>query len=74
MALKHVYYHMRNELPDQVRCMMQDAWGWWTEMTQRDGMGREVGVGFRMGNTCTLMADSSQCMAEPIQYCKLISL
>ena len=27
-------------------------------MTQRDEMGREVGGGFRMGNTCTPMADS----------------
>ena len=26
-------------------------------MTQRDGMGREVGGEFRMGNTCTLIAD-----------------
>ena len=34
-------------------------------------MGREVGGGFRMGNTCTLLADSSQCMAKPIQYCKV---
>ena len=25
-----------------------------------DGMGREVGGVFRMGNTCTLMVDSSQ--------------
>ena len=25
-------------------------------MTQRDGMGREVGGGFRMGNTCTPMS------------------
>ena len=25
--------------------MIQDAWGWCTGMTQRDGMGREVGVG-----------------------------
>ena len=40
-------------------------------MTQRDGMGREVGEGFRMGNTCTPMEDSSQCMAKPIQYCKV---
>ena len=23
--------------------MIQDAWGWCTGMTQRDGMGREVG-------------------------------
>ena len=42
--------------------------------TQRDGMVREVGGGFRMGNTCTPVADSSQCMAKPIQYCKVISL
>ena len=30
----------------------------------RDGMGREVGGGFRMGDTCTHMADSCQCMAK----------
>ena len=30
-----------------------DAQGWCTGMTQRDGMGREVGGGFRRGNTCT---------------------
>ena len=40
-------------------------------MTQRDGMGREVVGGFRIGNTCTLMADSSQCLAKPIKYCKI---
>ena len=32
--------------------MILDAWGWCTEKTQRDGMGREEGGGFRMGNTC----------------------
>ena len=41
-----------------VRCRIQDAWGSCTGMTQRDGMGREVGGGFRMGNTCTPVADS----------------
>ena len=34
-------------------------------------MGRDLGGGFRMGNTCTPMADSSQCMAKPIQCCKV---
>ena len=34
-------------------------------------MGREEGGGFRLGSTCTLMADSSQCMAKPIQYCNV---
>ena len=42
----------------KVRCRIQDAWGWHTGMTQRDGMGREVGVGFRIGNICTPLADS----------------
>ena len=32
-----------------------------------------LGGGFTMGNTCTPMADSSQCMAKPIQYCKVQS-
>ena len=40
------------------------AQGWCTRMTQRDGMGREVGVGIRMGNTCKSMADSYQCMVK----------
>ena len=74
MALKHVYYHMWNGLPVQVRCMRQGARGWCTGMTQRDGMGREVGGGFRMGNTCTPVVDSCQCMAKLLQYCKVISL
>ena len=61
IALKHVYYHMWNRLPVQVRCMRQGTQGWCTGMTQKDGMGREVGEEFRMGNTCTPMADSCQC-------------
>ena len=44
--------------PVQVQCRIQDAWGWYTGMTQRDGMGREVGGGFRIGNMCTPMVDS----------------
>ena len=39
--------------------------------TQRDGMGREKGGGFRMGNTCIPVADSFQYWAKPIQYCKV---
>ena len=44
--------------------MRQGAQGWCTGMTLRDGMGREVGRGFRMGDTCTPMADSCQCVAK----------
>ena len=35
----------------QVRCTILGAWGWCTEMTRGDGMGREEGRGFSMGNT-----------------------
>ena len=40
------------------------AQGWCTGMTLRDGVGREVADGFRMGDTCAPMADSCQCMAK----------
>ena len=60
-----------NESPVQVRCTILDAWGWCTGTTQRDGMGREVGGGFRMGNTCIPVADSFWYMAKPIQNCKV---
>ena len=43
-----------------------DLEGWY-----REGGRREVEGSFRIGNTCTLMVDSSQCMAKPIQYCKV---
>ena len=53
-----------NKSPVQIRWMKQGSQGWCTGMTQRDGMGREVGGGFRMGNTCKPMTDSCQCMAK----------
>ena len=64
IALKHVYYHMWNRSPVQVGCMRQGAQGWCMGMTLRDGMGRDMGGGFKMGNTCTPMAESCQCMAK----------
>ena len=41
------------ELSDEL-----DAWGWCIETTQRDGMVREEGGGFRVGNTSIPVADS----------------
>ena len=61
-----VWAHMWDRLPLQVWCMRQGVQGWCTGMTLRDGMGREKGGGFRMGNTCTPMADSCQCMAKTL--------
>ena len=37
---------------------------WCTGMTLRNGMGRDVAGSFRMGDTCTPMADSCQCLAK----------
>ena len=45
-----ISYKKRMASPGSMR--IQEAWGWCTGMTQRDGMGREVGEGLRMGNTC----------------------
>ena len=52
MALKNVKCHVWNEMPVQVQYTMLDALGWCTGTAQRDGMGREEGGGYRMGNTC----------------------
>ena len=41
----------------------------WDDPEGWDGEGG--GRGFRMGKACTFMEDSSQCMAKPIQYCKV---
>ena len=48
VVLKVLTFHTR----------LLDAWGWCTGTTQRDGMGREEGGGFGMGNTCIPVADS----------------
>ena len=40
-------------------------------LVQRDGMGREEGGGFRMGNICIPVADSFRYLAKPIQYFKV---
>ena len=41
---------------------------------QRDGMGREEGGGFRMGNTCIPVTDSFLYLAKLIQYCKVLKI
>ena len=60
--LKHSVYRGKRENrtkdDKEVRCRIQEACGWCTGMTQRDGMGRDVGGWFRMGNTCIPVVDS----------------
>ena len=66
IALKHVYYQVRNRSPIQVGCMRQmlgagalgRPMGW-----DGEGGGRP-GAGIGMGNTCKSVADSCQCVAK----------
>ena len=48
--------------------MQQDAQGWGTGMTLRDGVGGRWEGGSGWEHTYT-MADSCQCMEQPPQYC-----
>ena len=50
------------------------AQGWCAWMTQRDGMGREVGGGFRMGTHLDPWLIHVNVWQKPLQYCKVISL
>ena len=52
-------------------CSHEITRGWCTGMTQRNGMGREEGGGFRMGNTCIPVVDSFRYLGKLIQYCKV---
>ena len=51
-----ISYNKRIASPGLMQ--VQEAWGWCTGMTQRDGMGKVVGGGFMMGNMCTPVADA----------------
>ena len=52
-------------------CLIQDTGC--LGLVHRDDPERWYGVagGFRIGNSCTPVVDSCQCMAKPIQYCKV---
>ena len=60
----NIMYEMNSQV--QVRCMILEAWGWCTGMTQRDGTGREVERGFRMRRV------SSNNIEGPVQVLALI--
>ena len=75
-ALKHVYCHMWTRSPVQVRCMKQGTQSQCTGTTQRERRGREVGVGFRMGDTWWIhpWLIHVNVWQNPPQYRKVISL
>jgi len=45
---------------DETGCSGLEHW----DDLLREGMGREMGGRFRMGDTCIPMADSCECMAK----------
>ena len=50
------------------------AQGWCTGKTQRDGMGREVGGGFRWGTHVNPWLIYVNVWQNPLQYCKVFTL
>ena len=50
------------------------ARGWYTGMTQRDGMGREVEGGSGWGTHINPWLIHVSVWKKPLQYCKVISL
>ena len=71
MALKHVYYHVRNKSPVYVQYRIQDAWGWCTGMIQRDDMGWEVGGGVQDWELMYTRGGFMSMYGKTIQYCKV---
>ena len=74
MALKHVKYHIVKRIASPGLMYDPGCSGLmhWDDPEGWDGEGG--GRGIQDGeHKYTLMADSSQCMAKPIQYCKLIN-
>ena len=63
-AIQLSHYHMWSRLIVYFQCMRQGFQGQCTGMTLRVGIGKEVGGGFRMKDTCTPMANSCHCMAR----------
>ena len=47
---------------------------WYSGITQRDEMGREVGGGFRMGTHVQPWLTHVNVWQKPPQYCKVITL
>ena len=67
--LNNIIYEMSHQSRFDARYSMLGAGA----LGRPRGMvqGGEEGGGFRMGNTCILLADSCWYMAKPIQYCKV---
>ena len=54
--------------------MRQGAQGWYTGMTLRDGMGREVGGGVQDGEHMCTHGGFMSVNGKTQKYCKVISL
>ena len=68
IALKHIHYHMQNRWLVQVQRMKQGTQSQFSETTQRDRRGREVGGAFRTGGHmyCCLVLKSCPTLCNPV--------
>ena len=76
-TLKHLYYHMWNRPPVQVRCMKWGTQSQCTGTTLRDRVGREVGgreEGSGWGTQVHPCLFHVNVWQKPLHYCKIISL
>ena len=72
--LQENYSSVANVLTVQVPCVRQGAQGGCAGMTLRDGMGREVGAGLRMGIHVHLWLIHVNIWQKPPQFYNVISL
>ena len=73
IALKHVYYHMWNRLPVQVRCMRQDAQVGALRWPRGMGWGGRWEGGSGWGTHVHPWLIHVNVWQKPPQYCKVIS-
>ena len=64
--LAELFQILKDDAVKVLHPICQQIW-----KTQREGMGKEEGGGFRMGSTGIPVADSFRCLAKLIQYCKV---
>ena len=70
---KKIFYANRNQKQAGVAILRSDKINFKTKAVKRDKEGHYIMIkgSILFGNACTPVVDSCQCMAKPIQYCKV---